>query len=309
MNPSPTETPVTVLIPAYRSDERLVRTLQSLADQTCPPAIVELSFDAAPGHEPPPLPPLPGLRVRHQPNRLGWVAHVNRLLELVSTPYFMLIYHDDTLTHEYVGKGVAALEADPAAVVAHGAVRYHGLRNDVLATSSISGDRLDRIREFLRRGATSAELAQRGVIRSAVLASRPHFRSRRSDGMFANTLWSLELLLFGDSIAIEGEYYDKFLEADGLSRAYHGRSREERSRMLAESVVNLATLLADHGIEHADSVELVRMWTSWLLGLEGHWNVLGDEPSSDSRTVRDVRSAFAGFVADVASSFVTPPRR
>ncbi len=221
----------------------------------------------------------------------------------------MLLYHDDTLTPGYVRRAIAALESNPAAVVAHGTVRYHGLRNDVFATESIAGDRLDRVREFLRRGPTSAELAQRGVIRSTVLASRPHFRSRRSDGMFANTLFSLELLLFGDSIMIEGEYDDKFLEPDGLSRAYHGRSREERSRMLAESVVNMATLLMDHGVSNTESGELVKMWASWILGLQGHWNVLADEPSSDLRTVRDVRSAFAGFVADVASSFVTPPRR
>lgn len=304
-----TEPGVTVLIPAYRSDQRLVHALRSIADQTYPPAAVELSFDAAPGYEPPPLPSVPGLRVHHQSRRWGWVAHVNHLLELVSTRYFLLLYHDDAITPGYVRAAVAALEADPAAAVAHGSVRYHGLRTDHVITESIRGARLDRIREFLRRGPTSAELAQRGVIRSKVLVSGAHLRSRRSDGMFSNTLWSLELLLSGDSIMFEGEYYDKFLDSGGLSRSYHGRSREERSRMLAESVANLATLLAEHGVSDPEREELLRMWTEWLLALQGWWNVLWDEPSSDSRSVREVRQAFAGFVADLASSLVTPPRR
>jgi hypothetical protein len=126
--------------------------------------------------------------------------------------------------------------------------------------------------------------------------------------MFANTLWSLELLFSGDSIDCPGQYYDKFLEPDGLSRRYHGRSREERSRMLAESVANFATMLAERGVQDPEREELLRMWTLWLLGLQGAWNVLADEPSSDLRTVAEIKAAFAGFVADVASSLVTPAR-
>jgi glycosyltransferase involved in cell wall biosynthesis len=300
---------VTVLIPAYRSGERLLRTLESIAQQTYAPTSVELSFDAAPGYEPPPLPEVPGLHVRHQPQRLGWVAHVNFLLESVDTPYFMLLYHDDTISPGYIAAAIAALEADPAAAVAHGSVRNHGLRSDVLATESIRGDPVERVREFLRRGPTSAELGQRGVIRAGVLASGAHLRTRRSDGMLSNTLWSLELLFSGDSINCDGQYYDKFLDPDGLSRLYHGRNREERSRMLSESVASFATILAERGVQDPQREQLLRDWTLWLLGLQGPWNVLADEPSSDLRTVAEVRLAFAGFVADLASSLVTPARR
>jgi glycosyltransferase involved in cell wall biosynthesis len=304
-----TPVPVTILIPAYRSDQRLVRTLASLQQQTCAPAVVELSFDGAPGYAPPELPALPGLRVCHQPRRLGWVAHVNRLLERVSTRYFLLLYHDDTITPEYVERAVAALDANPAAAVAHGAIRYHGLRDDVLATASIRGEPVDRVREFLRRGPTAAELGQRGVVRSTVLQSGAHFRSRRSDGMFANTLWSLELLLSGDAIDMPGQFYDKFLDADGLSRAYHGRTREERSRMLGETVANFAAMLTDHAVPGDTIEDLVRCWTDWLLGIQGNWNVLADESSSDTRQVHEVRAALAGFIANVAASLVTPPKR
>jgi hypothetical protein len=221
----------------------------------------------------------------------------------------MLLMHDDAITPGYIGAAVTALESDLEVTVAHGSVRNHGLRTDLVTTGPIRGSSLDRVREFLLRGPTSAELGYRGVTRSDVLATGMHMRSRRSDGMFANTLWSLELLLSGHSTLLEGEYYDKFTEPDGLSRDYHGRSREQRSRMLAESIANLAALLADHGVADADREELLRMWAEWVLGLEGHWNVLGDEPASGARTVADVRSAFAGFAADVAASLVTPPRR
>jgi hypothetical protein len=124
MDSAMTQPAVTVLIPAYRSGQRLVGTLESLAQQTCRPVKVELSFDAAPGYEPPPLPEVPGLHVRYQPQQWGWVAHVNLLLQLVDTPYFMLLYHDDAISPGYIAAAVAALETDSAAAVAHGSVRY-----------------------------------------------------------------------------------------------------------------------------------------------------------------------------------------
>jgi hypothetical protein len=127
--------------------------------------------------------------------------------------------------------------------------------------------------------------------------------------MFSNTLWSLELLFSGDALHCQDQYYDKFVDPGGLSRSYHGRSREERSRMLAESIANLATILAVHGVQDPEREEFLRTWTTWLLNLQGWWNVLGDEPSSDARTVAEVRAAFAGFVTDLASSLVTPPER
>lgn len=299
---------VTVIIPAYRSGHRLVATLESLAGQTVAPERVLLSFDAAQGYEPPRLPHVPGLEVVRQPTRMGWVAHTNWLIRSVRSAHFLLLYHDDTLSPAYLERGLEALAANPRAIVAHGACHYHGLRGDTVETPSIRGDRLARAREFLRRGPAAAELAQRGIIRSGMLGSRAHLRSRRSDGMFSNTLWSLEIVLHGESEAIAGESYDKYLDPDGLSRAYHGRSTEERSRMLAESVANCAAMLADSGIEDPHREELLHSWTSWVLGLEGHWNVLADEPSSARRGVGELRREIAAFAANVAASLVTRER-
>jgi hypothetical protein len=300
---------ITVLVPAYRSDQRLVRALLSLAAQTLPPAAVEVSFDGAPGYEPPSLPQVPGLRVHRQRRNWGWTAHVNRLLPLVSTPYFMVLPHDDAVTPGYLEGAANALGANREAIYAHPSVRNHGLRTDLVTTESIQGERLDRVREFLRRGPTAAELGWRGVVRAEAIEAGLHLRTRRSDGMFANTLWSLELLLCGESVHVKGEFFEKFTDPDGLSRSYHGRSTEERSRMVAESVANLAALLAEHGVEDPAREELLRMYAAWVLGLQGMWNVLADEPSSDTRSVREVRDAFAGFVANLASSLVTPARR
>ena len=304
-----TDTAVTIVIPAYRSDERLVRTLHSVAAQTFPPAVVELSFDAAPGYVPPPLPHVPGLRVRHQPVQLGWVAHVNRLIEQVSTPYFLMLAHDDSITPRYLRAAVDALQNDPRAVVAHGAVRNHGLRTDICATDSIRGEPVERVREFLRRRPTAAELGWRGVTRSGAIAAGVHLRTRRSDGQFSNTLWSLELLLLGDAISLEGEYYEKFTDSDGLSRIYHGRNLEERSKMLSDTVANVATLLTDHGVTGPEREELVRMWAEWVLTLGGNWNALTDGPVSDARSLKELRPAIARFIADLAASMMTPPRR
>jgi Glycosyl transferase family 2 len=300
---------VTVLIPAYGSDERLLRTLDSLRRQQHPDVSIHLSFDHKPGYAPPPLPDLQGLRVTHQPRNLGWVAHVNALVDTLRTPYFMVLAHDDAISPEYLLRAVAALEHDPTAVVAHGIVRNFGLRSDTIETPSITGDRTQRIAEFLRLRPHVAELGWRGVVRRELLTRGLRLRTRRSDGQFSNTLWALELLFYGGALAIPTIAYEKYTEPDGLSRVFHRRTAAERSAMLADTVACLADAVAEHGLEPSDAEMAVVGWAEWLLWLQGNWNVLAEEPRSDARSLAELRPALAQFIANVALAGTAAPRR
>jgi len=300
---------VTVIIPTYRPDARFVRTLESIAAQTHAAVFVNVSVDPAPGHEMPKLPDVPRLTVFHQPARLGWVGNTNALLPTVRTPLFTALSHDDTLTPNYIEKCVAELSASPQAIVAHGAFRNHGARDDHFATPSISGPRHERLKEFIRRGPHMAELGWRGVARSSVIGRGIRLRTRRSDGHLSNVLWAMELLCYGESIEVAGEYYDRFIEADGLSRQFHKRSTAERSAMLADNAACVLDMAREVGLPADETEWIVREWIQWLLGLQGNWNVLADEPNSDQRTVAETRPAMARFAANLALSLAQDSTR
>jgi glycosyl transferase family 2 len=289
---------VTVLVPSFKPTDRLIGTLQSLASQTYPHLRVHLSIDYAPGHPLPPLPGVPRLEIIPQSRRLGWVGNVNSLLSTVETPFFLIISHDDTLTRSYIQAAMDTLARFPDAVAAHGASRHHvGDRQWHLATESITGTPLERVMEFLRRGPDRAEQAWRGVVRSSAIACGLRLRTRRSDGQFSNTLWVLELLLYGETRAFEGEYSDRWIGPTGLSRVFIGRSADEKSAMLADNVACLVDVVKKATFAPSDEERVVAGYVQWLLDLQGDWNIVSEEQTSDPVPYAEVRPALARFVA------------
>jgi hypothetical protein len=299
---------VTVLVPAYKPDERLLSTLESLRAQTYPETRILLSMDHVRGHRPPRLPEMSNLTTIAQPSRLGWVAHVNTLVRQVRTPLFMVLAHDDRVTPRYIERCVNLLSRAPEASVAHGAVGHFGVRGgEVATTSSIRGSPFARVMEFIRRRPHQAELGWRGVARSTALRAGLRLRTRRSDGMFSNTLWALELLVHGESRVCETEYYEKHTAPDGLSRLYHRRSVEERSAMLADNVACLVDVVQAAGFTAEEQEQVVTAYVEWLLALQGNWNVVSDERNSDRPPYAEVRPHIARFVAGTVVAATAPP--
>ncbi|MEO8135898.1 MAG: glycosyltransferase family 2 protein [Betaproteobacteria bacterium] len=299
---------VSVLIPAYKPGARLAAVLESLAKQTCPDVLVQVSVDPDAEGPPPEVvgPPNLRLEVIHPIRRLGWVANANSLLAQVRTPFFILLGHDDHLTPTYIEAARDVLGRRPEVVTAHGSTRHHGLRDDILWTRSIEGVRLQRVLTFLERRPHAAGLGFRGVVRSTALKGGMRLRLRRSNGMFSNDLMALEMLLHGESAHIDGIYYDKFLYADGLSRDFHGRPVEERSAMFGDNIACLADMVTEAGFSAPEKELIVARYAEWLLTLDGQWNVLADAPSSDATPFAEIRPAVAHFVAMALLSAATP---
>jgi len=300
---SPTETladAVTVLVPAYRSSPRFTGMLASMAAQEHRHLIVRVSIDHAPDAELPHIPPMEHVELQLVPqtHRLGWVGNVNFLLGTVATPYFMLVPHDDQLSAEYIRTAVETLEHHPTAVAAHGGLRFHGIRDgQVHLEASIMGSRLDRVRTYLERGPHLAGLPQRGVIRSEPLMDGVRYRTSRSDGQFANDLWMLEVLLYGETLSIDGIWYDKYTDPGGLSRVFHARSVDEKSEMLADSLGCLTAMVREHAFSASDQDWIISRYAEWLLGLQGAWNVVSDATDSDGESYRTIRPALSRFIA------------
>ncbi len=303
---------VTVLIPAYQPDRsEFGECLASLRAQTHPRTVVCVSWDRGQEDPPPNLPELPHLIWHTQPQRLGWMDNVNWLLGNVDTPYFTVLGHDDRLSPDFIAKTVALLEQRPEAIVAHGETHHFGVREgEVAFTPAIRGDRLTRVLEFIDRGPDRAEMGWRGVMRSSAAAGI-RLRGRRSDGMFSNTLFVLELLVRGDSEAIEGIKYEKYTHpVTGLSRDYHRRTAEQKSAMLADNLACLVDVLRDARFSDDEQELVVARYAEWLMALQGNWNVISEAENSDTQTYADVRPAMARFLANALVSMAAePPER
>ncbi len=297
---------VSVLVPSYRPETSTVACLESLAAQTHPRVQVLLSLDHAPNHHPPEFPAQKDLQVYQQPKRLGWVGNVNWLLRQVRTPYFMILSHDDRLSPTFISEVVAALQKDPSLIVAHGATHHFGIREgEVAFTPDIRGERMERLLDFLGRRPERAEMGWRGAVRSEAIKAGLHLRSRRSDGMFSNTLWVLELLTHGASAGIEGIHYDKFTDPVlGLSRDYHRRSRAEKSAMLADNLACLVDIVKSAGFTEQEQQILISRYAAWLLSFKGTWDVLGDTPGTNRETIQTILPAVTEFMANTLLSML-----
>ncbi|PWK55849.1 glycosyltransferase family 2 protein [Silicimonas algicola] len=300
---------LTVLVPAYRPD-RIVETVQSLADQGFQDFVVRVGYDRADDYEPPDLPRAQfDLDVVQHPRRMGWVGNANALLATVDTPYFVVVAHDDTLSQTFLADAVEAMEREPDAVVVHGVTEHRGMvrAGEVSQTDAIVGSAFERMSEFIRRGPHRAELGWRGLIRREALPTVPHLRTRLSDGQFSNTLFALELLCYGESVSLDGIRYIKNTSSKGLSRDLVSRSADAKSRMLADNLACLADALAAAGdrLDLDQREHLLTEYAHWLLKLQGPWNILADEKDSSRRKLRDVRGQVASFVARALLSSVS----
>ncbi len=299
---------VTVLVPAYRPD-RIVETVESLVAQGFQNFVLRVGYDHADDYEPPDLPRADfALDILQHRRRVGWVGNVNALLATVDTPYFIVVAHDDALSPDFLASAVQAMERSPGAVVVHGVTEHRGIRGGELSqTDAIAGTSFERMSEFIHRGPHFAELGWRGLIRREALPMMPRLRTRLSDGQFANTLFALELLCYGDSLSLERIRYIKNTSPKGLSRDLVSRSADAKSRMLADNLACLADVLGDAGdrLDLDQREHLLTEYAHWLLRLQGPWNILADEKDSSRRKLRDVRGQVASFVARALLSSVS----
>ncbi len=226
---------VLALIPTWKAEGFLERTLDALAAQTCPGLAFLISDDASPdgtaaiaerrAAED------PRFRVIRQPHNLGWVGNVNALLSEAAghADDLLFAFQDDLPEPTYVEKCVAALEANPSAVLAFSDIRL--IRQDGTVEersyAKLDGvtDRIERARRVARhQGAWW--IPNRGVFRASAGSEIGGLRRHRAGEFSADGPWLLEMSLLGGFVRVPERLVTKIYVPGSLSRTWRFGARQ-----------------------------------------------------------------------------------
>lgn len=224
---------LTIGIPAYCATPFLERTLNALRRQTYRDFRVIVSNDG--GHDAPEIDRLcadPGIRVIHQPDRLGWVRNKSWLIAQARTPYFAILPHDDEPDPTYYATLIDVLRDRPDASAAYSDITLAGVpgRDEVgLAARSHTGARRQRILDVINDDFPGISI--RAVNRTppdlAVLALQPN----PPGDLFVDSTWIMQQAVLGPMIAVPRPLFRKH---------YHGRNTHTEWKKHADAEVAAA---------------------------------------------------------------------
>ncbi len=229
---------VTVCIPAYRSEAFIGSTLRSVLAQTYPDFVVEVAI------EPPasetfiacqPFLRDDRFRVSINPTVLGWAGNIRNLLQQVSTPYFLILSHDDLIAPDYIATLLDALIQRPQASVAYSDIDCFGRDSYRLRLRLKEEPMFDRLMSFFFGGAEAGPM--KGVTRSTVRQHRD-FPTDAYDGFAVECEWVLHLLLSGPAVCVPRPLY--------LKRTFHDRIAASERRLFGRPRERLLEALEDH---------------------------------------------------------------
>jgi len=253
---------VTVCIPAFRSEAFIYDTLRSVLTQTYSDFVVEIAV------EPPAEETLiacgPSLRddrvrIIVNPQVLGWAENIQSLLRRVTTPYFLILPHDDILHSDYIATLLIELIRRPQASVAYSDMVCFGHASFRCRLSLTEEPIFDRLMSFFLGGTEAVPM--RGVTRSSVCEHRD-FPTDRYCGFAVECEWVLHLLISGPALYVPQPLYLKRLfgpnEIPASRKRLLGRSREQSFEALEDHRARMLALIrqADLPKTMRDTVEL-----------------------------------------------------
>lgn len=204
---------VTVLIPAYQAGGFVLETLDSLARQSFQDyrliISVDLSEDATVDHIKKWVKRNKKIqtKVYVQDTRLGWVRNTNFLLGKVRSPYFMILPHDDLLGEYYLQKAFDILHQNTETSVVYSDLETFGLLRSVISQSSIKGNRMQRVIDFLSNHFNA--VAFRGLVNRKRLGNLMYLPENSIGNFAIDTVWNLQMAIKGELIRIPEVLYHK----------------------------------------------------------------------------------------------------
>lgn len=225
---------VLALVPTWKAAGFIARTLDALAAQTCPGLSILISDDDSPDDTAAICERRAAddarIRVIRQPRNRGWVGNVNALLaEARAADYLLFAFQDDLPEPGYVERCVAALEADPGAVLAFSDIRL--IRQDGAAEDR-TYTRLDGVTDRIERARRIARLEgswwipNRGVFRASAAREIGGLRRHAAGEFSADWPWLLEMSLLGGFVRIPERLVTKVYLPDSLSRSWRFGARQ-----------------------------------------------------------------------------------
>jgi glycosyltransferase involved in cell wall biosynthesis len=207
---NPGSDPVTICIPAYNASAFIGETVQSVLDQTHLNIQVLISVDA--GNDDTETVIRRNfsdsrIRLYVQSQRLGWVANTNFLLAAVQSPYFCILPHDDIIAPGFVSRLLTKVQKSPQAVAAYCDIRCFGASKQKIVQPSVAGRRIKRITNYLCNHYDA--VLMRSLVNREALGKMIFLRENPRLNFAADTLWGLELALYGELIRLPRALYRK----------------------------------------------------------------------------------------------------
>ncbi|HET6467693.1 MAG TPA: glycosyltransferase family 2 protein [Geminicoccaceae bacterium] len=277
---------VTIGLPAYNGGKYLATCLESILAQTYTDLEVVISDDASTDHTEEICRHYAALdrRVRYHRNRdrLGGAPNFNRVFELASGRYFKWAAQDDLIAPDFLARSVAALEADPGAVLCRtwvGVIDEHGDRIGQFQSPlerAAGDDPAERFGCAILRHHMALEIY--GVIRSDVLrATRLLGGYPRSDSaLVAELALAGRFIEIPEPLFLNRDHPDRYMRAvaSDLRRAilWHDRSKAGQ-RLVPTWMLYHAYYDLVRGYRGRRSVRL-RCYGHLLRWLTVNWNAL-----------------------------------
>jgi glycosyltransferase involved in cell wall biosynthesis len=224
---------VLALVPTWKAAGFISRTLDALAAQTCPGLAILISDDASPDDTAAICERRaaedPRFRVIRQARNRGWVGNVNVLLGESDAEYLLFAFHDDLPEPGYVERCVAALEADPSAVLAFSDIRLVSQDGTV---EELSYTQLDGVTDRIECACRIARqkgawwIPNRGVFRAPAAREIGGLLRHGAGEFSADWPWLLEMSLLGGFVRIPERLVTKFYLPGSLSRNWRFSLRQ-----------------------------------------------------------------------------------
>jgi glycosyltransferase involved in cell wall biosynthesis len=196
----------TIALPVYNGEDYLAQTLASILSQTYGDFELIISDNASTDRTTAICREFAArdrrIRYHRQPHNLGASANFNRSRELATGEYFKWAAHDDLLEPGYLAQCIAALDADPDAILCQSVVKIVDDENRVLEVCRPVGPGADSPRPSVR---LAARLRQKrcldvfGVIRADAMRGS----ALRSDHIGADRTFLSELALHGRFVLVD----------------------------------------------------------------------------------------------------------
>ena len=228
------------LVPAWNAESFIERTLESLARQTYPNLRVLISDDASTDATADICQDFVDNDARfallRQPENLGWVGNTNALLQAADADFLLFAFHDDVLLPAYISRCVAALEANPNAVVAHSDMitYFQNGESEIGAYTRLAGvtSRVERAKWVLWRP-DHWWAPNRGVCRSEAAARIGGLKRHLAGEFSADWPWLVHMALLGESLRVPEVLVEKYYQRSSLSRTWNHSPRHQLAAALS----------------------------------------------------------------------------
>lgn len=195
----------------------------------------------------------PRIVFRFNPERLGWRAHCNLLIKLCNTPYFAILPQDDSITENFYEKLYIALENNPSAGLAFGAIKIDNSKNEntYIAPPTIPLGKLPAHTEaIILEEEWDLALAFRALIKKSVLK----IITPTTHDIHADKIWIFNMLLTHHLLFVEDAVCIKRYHKTNTHTQWSTLPKKEIQQHLLQQVES-STLSEENKISLINSIQ------------------------------------------------------